>query len=442
MFLAILQEGGGAGDLLELHTARLKIGAAETDDIFINSVGVAPSHVSLVYVDGRITVLSASHDVRLDGVSQKQFPFEWEPLQVLTMGSTHLSYGPEASDWPSIPQFDETDAVKEVVEEVPAYVPPPKRTVKEHAVISARRTGIVIATAVAVIILGLLINLLFGSSDIVSPNDRFIEKAYKDIDQLLKSDKESFASVKLEKRINGALAISGFVDDQKSFMLLADEVRNESIKTKGNVRFEALSKDKLSEQIKDLIGNYPLKYTITISGNDIYAEVTGIKTPDLDLDNLKNELERINDRVAPRTFHYSITTLDPADLTKSINAKLTSSPLTRNLKFEIKNKTAVIKGVVAASAEEPTLAAVRNMTSTMMSTYPVVVDIATDTKVSFQVSSVLMGGQGAVAMLTMKGKTDPFRVGDEVFGVGELLEIRKDGVVVSSKSKELFVPVN
>jgi hypothetical protein len=269
---------------------------------------------------------------------------------VLTLGSAHLSYGPEQSEWPLIPQIEEMGgAEEEATPVIPEFVPPPKRTAKEHAVISARRGGIVIATAVAVIILGLLINLLFGSRDIVSPNDRSIAKAYEDINQLLQSDKQGFSSIKLEKRIDGALAISGFVDDQKSFLLLADAVRNESIKTKGNVRFEALSKDKLSEQIKDLIGNYPLKFTITLSGNDIYTEITGIKTPDLDLDNLKNELERINDRVAPRKFHYNITTLDPADLTKSINAKLAASPLTRNLKFEIKNKTAVIKGVVAAT---------------------------------------------------------------------------------------------
>jgi hypothetical protein len=399
--------------------------------------------VSFVYVDGHITVLSANHEVRLDGVVQKQFPFDWQPLQVLSLGSAHLTYGAENSEWPAIPQIEE---VAEFVEEekpvVPEYIPPPKRTVKEHAVISARRGGIVIATAVGVIILGLLINFLFGSRDIVSPNDRSIEKAYQDINQLLQSDKEGFSSVKLEKRIDGALAISGFVDDQKSFMLLADSVRNESIKTKGNVRFEALSKDKLSEQIKDLIGNYPLKYTITLSGNEIYAEITGIKTPDLDLDNLKNELERINDRVAPRKFHYNITTLDPADLTKSINAKLASSPLTRNLKFEIKNKSAVIKGVVAASAEERTMVVVRNLTSTMMSSYPVVVDIATDPKINFTVSSVLMGGQGNMAVLSLRGKSDVFKVGDDVFGLGELMEIRKDGVIVNSKSKELFVPVN
>ena len=444
LFLTTLSEEGGAGDLLELHPGRLKIGAAETDDIYLNLVGVAPSHVSFVFIDGHITVLSANHEVRLDGLVQKKFPFDWQPLQVLSLGSAHLTYGTEHSEWPLIPQVEENiaDEEEEIEPETPAFQPPPKRTVKEHAVISARRGGIVIATAVAVIVLGLLINLLFGSRDIVSPNDRSIAKAYDDINQLLQSDKESFSSVKLDKRIDGALTISGFVDDQKSFLLLADAVRNESIKTKGNVRFEALSKDKLSEQIKDLIGNYPLKSTITISGNDIYAEITGIKTPDLDTQNLKNELERINDRVAPRAFRFTVTTLDPADLTKSINDKLTSSPFTRNLKFEIKNKTAVIKGVVAASAEERTLTVVRNLTSSMMSSFPVVVDIATDPKIAFQVSSILMGGQGAVANLTLRGKTEAFRVGDEVFGLGELSEIRKDGVVVSSKSKELFVPVN
>jgi len=443
LYLATLEADGQIGDLIELHPARLKIGAAETDDIYLNQVGVAPSHVSFVYIDGHITVLSANHELRLNGVIQKQFPFDWEPLQVLTVGSANVSYGPQDGPWPAIPEIVEGEvAPEEPVAEEPEYVPPPKRTVKEHAVVSARRGGVILVTAVAVIILGLAADFMFGSRDLMSPNDRSIEVAYKNISELLKSDKENLSSVKLEKRIDGALSITGFVDDEKSFLLLSDEVRNQSIKTKGNVRFDALSKEKLSEQIKDSIGNYPLKYTLTISGNDIYAEITGIKTPDLDLDNLKNQLERINDRVDPRVFHYTITTQDPTDLTKSINAQLIASPLTRNLKFEIKNKTAVIKGVVAASAEEQTMALVRNLTTKQMANFPVVVDIATDPKINFQVSSILMGPKGGVANLTLRGKSESFVVGNDVFGLGELLEIRKDGVIISSKSKELFVPVN
>ena len=443
LFLAPLEAGGVVGDLIELHPGRLKMGAAESDDIYLNQVGVAPSHVSFVYIDGHITVLSANHELRLNGVVQKQFPFEWEPLQVLTIGSAHLSYGPEQGPWPEVPEIVEGEEVaEEAPSEEPEYVPPPKRTVKEHAVISARRGGIIAATAVGVIILGLGANMLFGSRDLMSPNDRSIEAAYKGIHELLQSDKENLSSVKLEKRIDGALAITGFVDDEKSFSLLADEIRNEAIKTKGNVRFDALSKEKLSDQIKDVIGNYPLKYSLTISGNDIYAEITGIKTPDLDLDNLKNQLDRINDRVDPRVFHYTITTQDPTDLTRSINSQLVASPLTRNLKFEIKNKTAVIKGVVAASAEEQTMAIVRNLTTKQMAGFPVVVDIATDPKINFQVSSILMGAKGGVANLTLRGKSESFVVGNDVFGLGELLEIRKDGVIISSKSKELFVPVN
>jgi hypothetical protein len=442
LYLTSLEEGGGVGDLIELHAGRLKIGAADNDDIFLNLVGVAPNHVSLVYVDGHITVLSAAHEVRLNGVVQTQFPFEWEPLQVLSLGSAHLTYGSEDGAWPAIPEIVEGGTSPMPVNAEPEFIPPPKRTVKEKAVISARRSGIVAATALVVIALGLGANFLFGSRDLVSPNDRSIEAAYQSIHQLLESDKENLSSVKLEKRIDGALALTGFVDDEKSFSLLSDEIRNQSIKTKGNVRFDALSKEKLSEQIRDLIGNYPLKFTLTISGKDIYAEITGIKTPDLDLDNLKNQLERINDRVEPRVFHYTINTVDPNDLTKSINAQLAASPMTRNLKFEVKNKSATIKGVIAASAEEQTMAVVRALVSKQMNEFPVVVDIAVDPKINFQVSSILMGAKGGVANLTLRGKSDSFVVGDDVFGLGELLEIRKDGIIISSKAKELFVPVN
>jgi hypothetical protein len=440
LFIVSLSESGEPGDLIELHAGRLKVGAAETDDIYLNLVGVAPSHFSFVYLDGHITVLSANHEIRLGGVVQKQFPFEWPLLQVISLGSAHLTYGTSQGPWPELPEMQEA-LVEELVEDEQEYVPPVKRTVKEHAVISARRGAIVVATAVGVIILGLGINFLFGSRDIVSPNDRSIESAQQGITRLLESDKEHLSSVKLEKRIDGALSITGFVDDAKSYALLADEIRNESIKTKGNVRFDALSKDKLSEQIKDLIGNYPLKYTLTISGKDIYAEITGIKTPDLDLANLKNQLERINDRVEPRIFHYSITTLDPVELTKTINSKLASSPLTRTIKFEIKNKAASLKGLIAASSEEMTMPLIRNLVAKEMTSFPVVVDVVVDQKINFQVSSIITGAQIAVANLTFRGKTESREVGQDVFGQGELIEIRKDGVVVSSRSKELFVPV-
>jgi len=440
LFICALSENAEPGDLIELHPGRLKIGAAESDDIYLNLVGVAPSHVSVVYLDEQITVLSANHELRLDGMLQKQFPFDWEPGQVLSLGSAHLAYGPEDGPWPSLPEIVEEAAPEQEEPVVVEQAPPVKRTAKEHAVISARRGGIVVATAVVVIVLGLLVNFLFGRRDQVNPNDRSIATAYESIQRLLQSDKEHLSTVKVEKRIDGALSITGFVDDAKSFSLLADEVRNEAIKTKGNVRFDALSKEKLSEQIRDLIGNYPLKFNLTISGNDLYAEITGIKTAGLDVENLRNQLERINDRVEPRVFHYSIKTVDAAELTKSINEKLTASPLTRNLKFEVKTKNATLKGVTAASAEDKTMALVRDLTAKEMSGFPVVIDVVTDPKISFQVSSLITGAEGAAATLTYRGKSEKRSVGDDVFGLGELLEIRKDGVIISSKSKELFVP--
>jgi hypothetical protein len=88
------------------------------------------------------------------------------------------------------------------------------------------------------------------------------------------------------------------------------------------------------------------------------------------------------------------------------------------------------------------MAVVRALVTKQMNEFPVVVDIAVDPKINFQVSSILMGAKGGVANLTLRGKSDSFVVGDDVFGLGELLEIRKDGIIISSKAKELFVPVN
>jgi hypothetical protein len=90
-----------------LAASRLVIGAGEQDDVFLSGVGVVPSHLQVVYVDGRMTVLSAAQEIRVDGVPVNAFPFDWMPLQVLSLShDTHVSYGVAGSAWPAVPTWE------------------------------------------------------------------------------------------------------------------------------------------------------------------------------------------------------------------------------------------------------------------------------------------------------------------------------------------------
>ena len=53
-----------------------------------------------------------------------------------------------------------------------------------------------------------------------------------------------------------------------------------------------------------------------------------------------------------------------------------------------------------------------------------------------------MGGEAASATLVQRGRAETFRVGEMVFGNGELKEIRRNGVVVGLGRRELFIPMS
>jgi hypothetical protein len=72
---------------------------------------------------------------------------------------------------------------------------------------------------------------------------------------------------------------------------------------------------------------------------------------------------------------------------------------------------------------------------------PLTVDLKVDPKLNFSVVSLTQGGDGSTATLVQRGRTQIFRVGEPVFGVGELTDIKSDGVVLALGRREIFIPL-
>ena len=103
MSLVVLGGDGDDRPGFMLGDSRLSLGAGAEDDVYLTGVGVVPGHLRLFFLEGRMTLLSASEEVRVDGVAITAFPFDLKPLQVVSLGpDTHLAYGAAGSDWPQI----------------------------------------------------------------------------------------------------------------------------------------------------------------------------------------------------------------------------------------------------------------------------------------------------------------------------------------------------
>jgi hypothetical protein len=433
-----------------LGASRLSLGAGEADDVYLAGVGVAPGHVRLVFLDGLVTLLSASEEVRIDGVVVASFPAELQPLQTLSLSpDTHLSYGAVGSKWPVPPhwQVEEASAPEEIeAPPLPDEVEPDRplrvqRTVKQKVVHSAQMGSVVLGVASLLLVGMVLVNLIWGSREVVNPGEVAIDRAEQALQAFVARDPARYASVRVVRRNDGAIALTGFMDSEEAYREMADQVRQQLVSSGGNVRLDAVTRERLDGLIRDQISRYPLGSYLEITPEAIRLNVYGIQTDAVDPPRLLADLSRLRDRVKPRPMFIEMD-LEPAQVvTAEITDQLVKSPITREFQISVGETGGGISGVVAPAAEAEARSLLEALKKTYGQRLPLTFDIKVDPKLNFNLVGLTLGGEAASATLVQRGRAETFRVGDEVFGNGELKEIRSNGVVVGLGRRELFIPM-
>lgn len=433
-----------------LGASRLSLGAGEADDVYLSGVGVAPGHVRLVFLDGQVTLLSASAEVRIDGVAVTGFPAELLPLQTLSLSpDTHLAYGTVGAQWPKPPEWEIPEpgvSVEPDPDPVPdsAVLLRPKRvqrTVKQKVVHSARLGSVVLGVAMLLLVAMVLINLIWGSREVVNPGEVAIDRAELVLQELVKRDPSRFSSVRVTRRNDGAIALTGFMDSEDAYHELANQVRQQVVSSGGNVRLDALTQGRLEGLIHDQISRYPLGSQLEVTPEAIQLNVYGIQTEALDASRLLADLSRLKERVKPRPMFIAME-LEPAQaLAAEIADQLSQSPITREFQFAVGETGGSISGVVAPAAEAEARSLLENLKEIHGQRLPLTFDIKVDPKLNFNLVGLTLGGDAASATLVQRGRAETFRVGEVVFGNGELKEIRRNGVVVAMGRRELFIPM-
>lgn len=454
---------GGADDAngprpgFHLGASRLSVGAGENDDVFLTGVGVVPSHVQLIFLEGRVTLLSAAEEVRVGGQAVTAYPLDLKPLQPISLSpDTHLAYGEVGSAWPPAPTWVlPEEAPPEAADAgavggvgaaggavaTAASAPPAPLTARARAVHSARLAAVALAAA-TVIVLGLVAtDLIWGNREVVNPAGISTDRSEETLKRLLASDPKNYGSVKLTVRPDGALALTGFLDSEAAFRKLAEQVRQEDVNSRGNVRLDAMTAERLSALVKDHLARFPLASRVEVTPTLVQVTVFGVLTEQEGVDRIKGELTRLAARVAPRKLELEFR-VQPADqLASEVTAALGRVAVTRDMQFRIDDEGGRITGLVAAAVEAEARAAVTEVQKTFAERLPLTVDLKVDPKLNFSVLSLTQGGDGSSATLVQRGKTQTFRVGEPVFGVGELLDIKVDGVVLALGRREIFLPL-
>lgn len=448
--LVILGSGDGVPPGYLLGASRLSLGAGEADDVFLSGVGIVPGHVRMVFLDGQLTLLSASEAVRIDGMAVTDFPVDLQPLQTLSLSAdTHLAYGPVGSAWPTPPVWvgeallspQEPELVADGEFAAPARALRTPRTVKQKVVHSARLGSVVLGVASLLVVVVVLGNLIWGSREVVNPGELAIDRSEQVLQGLLARDPARFGSVRVHRREDGAIALTGFIDSDAAYRDLADQVRQQVVSSGGNVRLDALTRERLEGLVNDQIGRYPLGSQLDITPEDIELTVYGVQTEAIDSTRLMADLSRLRDRIKPRRMNINID-LQPVEVvTFEVTEQLSKSPITREFQFSVGDAGGVISGVVAPAAEAEARNLLESLTQTLSDRLPLTVDLKVDPKLNFSLVGLTLGGNMATATLLQRGRVETFRVGESVFGTGELKEIRRNGVVVAMGRRELFIPM-
>jgi hypothetical protein len=439
-----------------LGASRLSLGAGADDDVFLTGVGVVPGHLQLIFLDGHITLLSAAEEVRIDGQAVTSYPRDLQPCQALSLSpDTHLAYGQAGSSWPApppwvLPEPDETfvddgaDGAGARMAEATDPTTEPVRgpvTVRERAVHGARLAAIALSAATFIVVALVVTDLVWGVREVVNPAEVSIGRSEQALRRMLDADPGSYGSVSLSVRPDGALTLTGFIDSDAAFRTLAEQVRQEDVNSRGNVRLDVMTISRLSALVKDQLARFPLGSLVDVTPSRVLVTVYGASVDAETMDRLKSDLEQLSPRLQPRRLSIRFRVEKPDKLADEVRGTLTASAVTRDLRFSIDDQGGLISGVVGAAMESDARAVVAEVQKTMVGRLPLRIDLKVDPKLNFVVLSLTQGGADSSATLLQRGKAQTFRVGEPVFGVGELIDIKVDGVVLALGRREIFIPL-
>jgi hypothetical protein len=478
--LVLLGGGEDAPPGFRLGPSRLSVGAGDSDDVFLSGVGVVPGHLQVVFVDGRITLLSATQEVRLSGQTVAAFPTDWLPGQVLSLSpDTHLAYGEAGATWPRPVPWDvepdgdvnpepagtldmmsghdgmaadahtamDGDAGRQMEPlEAEADAAPPRfqrasPSTKQAMSRSARMVASALALS-ALLITGMAVaDLSFGEREVVNPGDQAIARASSSLSAFLAQSPADYTGVEITRREDGAVYLTGFVEQEEAYRRLAERVRQEAVESDGNVRIDVMTPRRLIALVRDHLARFPLDSRVDVKADEVSLVVFGVELEADVMDRLATELGRLGTRLKPRTMKVVFQLATPDVFFNEVAIALNKSPATRDMQFTIGDEGGVITGLVAAPVESEARTALAEVKKSFEGRLPLQVDLRVDPKLNFRVVSLTLGGNQSTATLMQRGKTQTFQLGDPVFGTGELREIKNDGVVVALGRREMFIPL-
>ena len=187
-----------------------------------------------------------------------------------------------------------------------------------------------------VIVAGLVLTeLAWSNGDKVVPGEVAIDHSQQVLGQLLASSREIFGSVSLTERNDGVLALTGFIDSEEAYARLAEQVRQQSVSSGGNVRMDVLTPGRLEALVRDTLSRFPLAVRTETTAETIQLNVFGVKLEPEIMARVKSDLSRLAPRVNPKTLKIEFNVQEADKILRDITQSLSKSPATRDLRVEL-----------------------------------------------------------------------------------------------------------
>ncbi len=343
--------GNHQGAEVVLENERAIIGSGDDSDIVLTDAMIETHHVEITFSDKSATIHPLDGQVYLDGKLVKEETQEVADFQFITIGSTHIIFGPANEPWPSIsandaPSLTRSDELPEIKNN--SSEKPGDLEVMEDAIVQkssvkngrTKRTWVIgISTAfVFAFSLSLLIFLSLFSDD--KPINEI-----PDVNRLILNE---IRNIGLTDTINvdydGTIyTISGYTDTNNELSTL----RSSLPKISSSIKLKLYSEERIISEIQDLMLSIPsnprvecIKPGIFIISGYVYNKQNWEKIRQRILDDVPGIVDIQDEVVLPNKA---------INLAKPI---LTRYKLTGKVLVLPQEDSIVIGGLVASDEEE------------------------------------------------------------------------------------------
>ncbi|MDA8000088.1 MAG: hypothetical protein MPK06_01335 [Alphaproteobacteria bacterium] len=422
--------GEKSGAEMPLSPTRYSIGSGRGDDIRIAGDGVSEKHISAVFADNTLTLLSARGAVFAGTTQVTEFPHDINAGEVVTLGAAAFTFGAAGRELPEVP--DITAALSSPSEQ------------------KSRRGKLAVAAgSMVVLVMAALGAAAFWLSSPAAEESsaemlaRVRTGRVSTLQSALNGD-ASFRRVRLEitpaeSSENSLATLTGVVSDTDALAKLREQAEKAAGETE-HIRVRVRTLAQINAEIENSLrlAGASLAHEAAISGTgDLTLRVSGVVPDDLFAARVRRTLEAD----APFVDSLTLELTTPDTLTARIDRNLMRADQFSQVHVHFADGALVAEGFLFADAVDDFETLVKNATADLPFDVPLRMEATRIPSLPGQVRGVLLGPNPVARLENADGENLILREGDMIAGRYLVRRIESSGLLLEYEGESVRLSV-